>query len=192
MKPNRLAALLLVMLALGTAVSAGSGTRAKAAAAKPTPAALLAQGRYLVTIMACNDCHTPGTFYGAPDASRFLAGSEMGWGGPWGVAYAANLTPDAETGLGKWTEAQIAKALRTGNRPDGRQLAAIMPWQDFAALSDHDALAIAAYLKSLPPVKHAVPKPVEPGQPVQGPVAVFPAPSAWDAPRTPPSATEKK
>lgn len=142
-----------------------------------------ARGKYLVSVIGCNDCHTPGTFYGAPDFDRFLSGSEMGWGGPWGTVYAGNLTPDPETGLGKWTPEQIAKAIRTGNRPDGRQLSVAMPWQNFANLSDADAMAVATYLKSLKPVVHAVPKPLEPGAEVKGPVLAFPPPSAWDAPR---------
>lgn len=152
----------------------------------PASEASVARGKYLVSIMACNDCHTPGTFYGAPDAERFLSGSEMGWVGPWGVVYAANLTPEPETGLGKWTAEQIAKAIRTGNRPDGRQLAVVMPWLNFSNLTDDDAMAIANYLKSLKPVAHAVPKPLEPGVEVKGPALAFPPPSAWDAPRDAP------
>lgn len=155
-----------------------------AAAAKDNADDRIAKGKYLVTIMGCNDCHTPGTFYGAPDMERFLSGSELGWVGPWGVVYAANLTPDDETGLGQWTPEQIAKAIRSGNRPDGRQLAPAMPWLNYSALTDSDVLAIAAYLKTLKPVKHAVPKPVEPGGKVEGPVLAFPPPPAWDAPRT--------
>jgi len=142
-----------------------------------------ARGKYLVSVTGCNDCHTPGTFYGAPDHARFLSGSEMGWAGPWGVVYAANLTPDDATGLGQWSLDDIVKAIRTGNRPDGRQLATVMPWLNFSNLTDEDALAIATYLKSIPPVEHAVPKPVEPGSEVKGSLLVFPPPSAWDAPR---------
>ena len=141
------------------------------------------RGKYLVTIMACTECHTPGTFYGAPDFERFLSGSELGWAGPWGVAYASNLTPDAETGIGKWKPMEIAKAIRSGNRPDGRQLAPAMPWLNYSNLSEADAMAIAVYLKTLKPVKHAVPKPLPPGAEAKGPVLAFPPPSAWDAPR---------
>lgn len=144
---------------------------------------VLERGKYLTTILGCNDCHTPGTFYGAPDMKRFLSGTEMGWEGPWGVVYAANLTPDEETGLGEWNEADVVRAIRTGNRPDGRQLAPIMPWMNFAAMTDEDAMAVARYLRSLPAVKHRVPAPVAPGAEVTGPVLRFPPPSAWDAPR---------
>ena len=138
------------------------------------------RGRYLMTAMPCVDCHTLGTLYGAPDTTRMYAGSELGCVGPWGVAYAANLTPDS-TGLGSWNEDQIAWAIRTGNRPDGRQLAAIMPWMTFANLTDEDAHAIAAYLKTIKPVPHKVPAPVPPGKKPPGAVVTFPPPPAWDA-----------
>jgi cytochrome c553 len=74
-------------------------------------------------------------------------------------------------------------AIRSGNRPDGRQLAPAMPWLNYSNLSEPDAMAIAAYLKTLKPVKHAVPKPLPPGAEAKGPVLAFPPPSAWDAPR---------
>lgn len=174
------AAALSVATLLGAAV-------AFAAATKSASTDKVARGKYLVSVMGCNDCHTPGTFYGGPDMKRFLSGSEMGWAGPWGTVYAANITPDAETGIGKWSEAEIAKAIRTGNRPDGRQLAPIMPWMNFANLTDADVAGIAAYLKTLPAVKHVVPAPVAPGGTPSGPVLMFPPPSAWDAPAAPPA-----
>ncbi len=169
---------------------AAAGAAGQAASARADTASV-ARGRYLVTIMACNDCHTPGSLYGGPDPERFLAGSEMGWAGPWGVVYAANLTPDPETGLGQWTPEEIAKTIRTGNRPDGRQLAGAMPWLNYSNLTDADGLAIARYLRTLKPVKHTVPKPLAPGAEVKGPVLAFPPPSAWDAPREA-AAGEKK
>jgi mono/diheme cytochrome c family protein len=149
---------------------------------------MIARGEYLAGIMSCNDCHTPGTFYGAPDASRRLSGSELGWQGPWGVTYPRNLTPDMETGLGKWSEKDIIKALRTGMRPDGSILQPPMPWTNFVKLSDDDVMALAMYIKSLPPVSHKVPDRILPGQPVTGAVMVIPPPPAWDAPKTPPEA----
>ena len=76
-----------------------------------------------------------------------------------GVFYAPDLTPDKETGLGNWTKQEIATAIKTGKRPDGRILAAPMPVGSFKNLSHSDALAIAAYLKSLPPIKNNVPGP---------------------------------
>lgn len=146
----------------------------------------IVRGKYLVTLMACDNCHSPGAYYGGRDPDRFLAGSDLGWVGPWGVAYAGNLTPDSATGLGKWTAAQLAMAIRSGNRPDGRQLAPAMPWPNFSTLTDADALAIGVYLKTLKPIAHMVPRPAEPGVAVKGPALAFPSPSAWDAPRSTP------
>jgi mono/diheme cytochrome c family protein len=147
----------------------------------------VARGRYLVTIMSCNDCHTPGTFYGAPDTTRRLAGSDLGWIGPWGVACARNITPDSTTGIGTWTSEQIVHALRTGNTPDGSQLAPIMPWMNYGQILDEsDAMAIAAYLKSIPPVTHKNLDRIPPGAKPTGALIVFPPPPAWDAPKAPP------
>ncbi len=87
------------------------------------------RGEYLATIMDCTGCHTPGTFLGKPDMQRYLGGSEVGFQIPGlGIFYPPNLTPDPETGLGKWSEADVIKAVRTGVRPDRRQLAPIMPY----------------------------------------------------------------
>jgi len=145
----------------------------------------IARGEYLVTIMSCNDCHTPGTFHGAPDFERRLSGSELGWVGPWGTSYARNLTPDPETGIGSWSEDDIVKTIRTGQRADGSAVLPPMPWPMYTVLTDEDAYAIAAYLKSLPPVQHKVPD-VQPAGTKPGPHDfVIPQPSAWDAPRAP-------
>lgn len=134
-----------------------------AAGAAAAPADLVKRGDYLVGLMGCNDCHTPGYLTGNPDMARQLSGSRVGWDLPGlGYFYGPNLTPDRETGLGSWTEAQIVTALRTGVRPDGRQLAPIMPWPSFARLTDADAGAIVAYLRSLPAIKSQVPGPFGP------------------------------
>lgn len=165
------------------------GDRAATATAAKTPEERIAQGAHLTTIAGCNDCHTPGGLYGAPDRSRTLAGSELGWAGPWGTSYATNLTPDVETGLGSWNEEQIVTALRTGQRPDGTPILPPMPWPEFAHFTDEEAYAIAAYLKSLPPVVHAKPKNLPPGAKATGPVIPIPAPGAWDAPKATPEGT---
>ena len=95
--------------------------------------AAVARGKYLVTIASCHDCHTPGYFLGKPDMARYLGGSDVGFELPGlGVFHGPNLTPDKETGLGDWTDAQVLTALQTGVRPDGRVLAPIMPWRAFA------------------------------------------------------------
>lgn len=123
------------------------------------------RGKYLVTVAGCSDCHTPGSLLGNPDMTKFLGGSDVGFAIPGlGVFVGRNLTPDKETGLGSWTRAQIVTAFTTGVRPDGRILAPIMPWQGLAHLTKSDATAIAAYLKSLPPVKHAVAGPFGPSE----------------------------
>lgn len=116
------------------------------------------RGKYLATIMDCTGCHTRGALAGRPDPALALAGSDIGFGIPGlGYFYPPNLTPDAETGLGKWSEADIIKAVRTGERPDGRVLVPVMPWPSYAALTDDDARALAAYLKSLKPIRHQAP-----------------------------------
>jgi mono/diheme cytochrome c family protein len=177
-----------IALSLGSAVTAAVVMSCATQQNKPaamTQEQKVARGEHLVTVSGCGDCHTPGTLFGSPDMQRKLSGSELGWTGPWGTTYARNLTPDNETGIGKWSEDDIVKAFRVGQRPDGSPLLPPMPWQDFAAFSDEDAYAITAYLKSIPPVQHKVPDRLAPG--VKAPVAlVFPAPPAWDAPRTPP------
>lgn len=134
-----------------------------------TPAAAadaqVERGKYLVTFGGCVDCHTPGYFLGKPDMARFLGGSDVGFFLPGGgTFYGSNLTPDKETGLGSWTRQQIVTALQTGVRPDGRILAPIMPWRAFAKLTRTDAQAIAAYLKSLPPVRNKAPGPFGPDE----------------------------
>jgi mono/diheme cytochrome c family protein len=121
------------------------------------------RGKYLVTLGGCNDCHTPGYFFGKPDMSRYLGGSEVGFEMPGlGVFHGPNLTPDAETGLGKWSAEEIVTAVTKGQRPDGRMLVPIMPSHAFANLTRDDARAIAAFLKSLPVVKNKVPGPFGP------------------------------
>ena len=179
----------------GAAVLAGVALAAAQSADKqPAPASAenIAHGRYLAQIMSCGNCHTPGTFHGAPDAERAYSGSEMGWRGPWGVRYAANLTPDLDTGIGYWTAAELARTLRTGIRPDGSAIGAPMPVQNFAQMTPDDAEALAAFFMSLKPITHQVPTAVKPGSEVKGPVLNFPPPSAWDAPRPLPKAKAEK
>ena len=185
---TRLFGVLLLAICVVTSLatlSCATKQQETAVAAKPDP---VVRGRYLTTIMSCNDCHTPGSFYGAPDTTRRLSGSDLGWVGPWGVVYARNLTPDSATGIGSWTKEQIVHALRSGNTPDGSQLAPIMPWANYAAILDEDdAMAIAAFLKSLPPVTHKNLDRIPPSQKPTGALIRFPPPPAWDVP--PPAAS---
>ncbi|HET8727297.1 MAG TPA: c-type cytochrome [Alphaproteobacteria bacterium] len=129
------------------------------------------RGRYLATIMDCGGCHTRGIFMGKPDPDLFLAGSEVGFHLPGlGYFYPPNLTPDPATGLGEWSEDDIVRAVRTGERPDGRILAPIMPFHSYAALTDEDAYALAGFLKSMPPKPFAEePQPAGEGEPPPGP-----------------------
>lgn len=146
---------------LGCAVLFGSNVLGPASAGSPS--AQVERGKYLVALAGCTDCHTPGHFFGKPDLSRYLGGSEVGIEIPGlGVFHAANLTPDKETGLGRWSDTEIAAAIRTGVRPDGRTLAPAMPWPAYAQLTDEDVAAIVAFLKSIPPVANKVPGPFGP------------------------------
>jgi mono/diheme cytochrome c family protein len=114
------------------------------------------RGAYLVTtIGACGNCHSP------RDASgQIVPGTELSGGLSFddavGRVVGPNITPDHETGIGNWTDAQIITALREGRRPDGTIIGPPMPIPVYKELSDGDAAAIAAYLRSLPPVRHAV------------------------------------
>jgi mono/diheme cytochrome c family protein len=119
--------------------------------------AQIARGKYLVTVAGCSDCHTPGALLGAPDMKRYLGGADVGFAIPGaGVFVGQNLTPDKETGLGAWTDEQIVAALRTGKTPEGRDLSPVMPYPALSHLTDGDAQAIVAFLRSLPSVSNKV------------------------------------
>ena len=86
--------------------------------------------------------------------------------GPWGVSFAANLTPDPETGLGRWTEEMFIATMKTGrHQGKGRPILPPMPYKFVAELSDADIRALFAYLQSLAPVKNRVPEPIDPPEP---------------------------
>jgi mono/diheme cytochrome c family protein len=159
------------VLALGAVLSCG------AAAADD---AQIQRGKYLVSIAGCSDCHTPGGMMGKSDMTRYLGGSDTGFSIPAaGVFIGQNLTPDRETGIGDWSSADIVKTLRTGKRPDGRALSGVMPV--FAQLTDEDVEAIAALLKSLPPVKNKVAGPLKPTDQVDVFVSVVLPPDVYNA-----------
>ena len=164
-----------------------------AAEIEHTPGDLVKRGEYLVTIMGCNDCHSPKSMgpqgpqiipelllSGYPADRPLLkvndAAIKNGWAlineditmaaGPWGVSFAANLTSDP-TGIGSWTEENFKRALKEGKykgMPGGRTLLPPMPWFNFANISDEDVSAIFAYLKSTNPVRNVVPAPIPPVQ----------------------------
>jgi mono/diheme cytochrome c family protein len=183
---------LVLAIALASCSSSSkTTTTSDSTATAMTPEAKIARGKYLVSIAGCQDCHTPGGLYGAPDMTRMLSGSELGWTGPWGTSYPANITPDVATGIGNYTEDDIVTAIQTGHKKSGAPILPPMPWPLYANFTHDDAYAVAAYLKSIPPVVHAAPKILDKG--VKAPAAlVFPPPPAWDAPRTAPPADSTK
>jgi mono/diheme cytochrome c family protein len=154
---------------------------------------LVKRGEYLVTIMGCNDCHSPKKMgpngpeiipelllSGYPSDRPIVTFDDPmlkeGFGmfypdltaaaGPWGVSFAANLTPD-QTGIGSWTEEQFKIALKQGKFKGiegSRMLLPPMPWFNFTVLKDEDVSAIFAYLKSIKPVSNVVPQPIPPDQ----------------------------
>jgi mono/diheme cytochrome c family protein len=180
--------LAIVTLAAGAASLSCTGTPSSNTAAVATAEDPVARGARIVFTSGCVDCHTPGSFYGAPDTTRMLSGSELGWNGPWGISFPRNLTPDSTTGIGTWTEDQIVTAVREGRRPDGTMLLPPMPWPVYSHLTDEDVHALAKYLKSIPPVVHQMPKQVPPGGKTNLPTFVLPGPPAWDAQNMPPPA----
>lgn len=120
---------------------------------------LVARGDYLVnTIMTCQNCHTPMGPNG-PDFSRAMSGGLLFDEPPFKVV-ASNITQDKETGIGGWTDAQIKHLLRTGQRPNGVQIAEVMPTAFYGILTERDMDAIVAYLRTIKPVKNKVADPV--------------------------------
>lgn len=158
-----------------------------------SPDDLVKRGAYLVQISGCNDCHSPKKMgpngpeiipetmlSGYPadrpivkfDSKMLTSGFAMFYpdltaaAGPWGVSFAANLTPD-ETGLGNWTEEQFKTALTQGKAKglaSGRMMLPPMPWVNYVNMADADIKAIFAYLKSIKPVKNIVPAPLPPAE----------------------------
>ena len=176
-----------ILLVAATAAAIGT----VASMTHPCDAAVRAaeRGKYLVTSMGCSDCHTPWTMGPngpAPDESRSLSGhpadltvppppelnapwilaglaTNTAWAGPWGISFTANLTPDPETGTGKWTAQDFVDTIRSGRHLGrGRPLLPPMPAQAFANLTDEDLRAIFAYLQTLPPIQNRVPEPIAP------------------------------
>jgi mono/diheme cytochrome c family protein len=148
------------------------------------------RGRYLVTVGGCNDCHSPKlmspkgplpnplkVLSGHPEDAKLpeipkgviepgkwgaLTNADLtAWVGPWGVSFAANLTPDPATGIGAWTEETFIKTIRTGKHMGtGRNILPPMPWDQYARMTDDDLKAVFAYLHSLKAVRNVVPQPI--------------------------------
>jgi cytochrome c553 len=173
----------LIVLAGGVGRALLAQTTATAGASR------VERGAYLVRAMGCHDCHTPwkpGPKGPEPDMSRALSGhpadvvmppppkpqglwiwngaaTNTAFAGPWGVSFTANLTPDPETGLGRWTAETFITALRTGRHEGkGRPILPPMPWPMIRNLDDEDLRSVFAFLQSLPPVRNHVPTPVDP------------------------------
>jgi mono/diheme cytochrome c family protein len=160
------------------------------APAKANAGEKLARGKYLVLVTGCNDCHTPlkmGPTGPEPDMTRMLSGhpEQMGlppaprlpngpwlvtvaatntaWSGPWGVSFTANLTPDRETGLGKWTLRTFTDTIRTGRHMGrGRPILPPMPIPMYKNFTDGDLDAVFTYLQSIPAISNRVPEPLAP------------------------------
>jgi mono/diheme cytochrome c family protein len=148
------------------------------------------RGEYLVKGGGCGDCHTPlkmGPSGPESDQARLLSGhpealamppapklpagpwmmtiaaTMTAWSGPWGVSFTANLTPDVETGLGKWTAKTFVDSIRSGRLMGrGREILPPMPYQALRNLTDEDLKAIFAYLQTIPRLSNRVPDPVAP------------------------------
>lgn len=137
---------------------------ARAADAAPKSKQLVERGRYLAAIGNCAVCHSPRDKANKPIPDTLSGGVIGRKQRGVGVFWAPNLTSDKETGLGAWTDREVIDAVRKGTRPDGRVLAPVMPTEAFAPLTNADAKALVAYLRSLKPVKNKVPDPVGLGQ----------------------------
>lgn len=170
----------------GAAQAAPTPKPTPATPSQPVASDPVAYGKYLVTARGCGGCHTPvkmgarGPEYDtAPTFSGYPAslplpppvaasgpwlvafGLEPNWSGPWGISFAANLTPDPETGIGQWTEQQFLDTLRNGRHQGrGRPLLPPMPWPMYGQMTDGDLKAIFAYFRTLPPIRNRVPDPV--------------------------------
>jgi mono/diheme cytochrome c family protein len=117
--------------------------------AAPAAESLIDQGRYLARAGNCGACHTA--------ANGEFAGG-VAFETPFGKLYSANITPDAQTGIGSWTGEQFLLSLRKGVRPNGDNLYPVFPYTEFTNVTDEDAAALFAFLKSLPAVRFAVPQ----------------------------------
>ena len=112
--------------------------------------ALVKRGRELAAIGNCNDCHT------VRGGKSFAGGLPVPT--PFGTIYSSNITPDAETGIGRWPEAAFRRAMRSGVNREGQHLYPTFPYDHFTNVSDEDDAALYAYLMTRPPVQRACPR----------------------------------
>jgi hypothetical protein len=185
----RTALAVAAMTVVANAISGRAATSTSTPGPGVSSTVAVERGKYLVNAMGCHDCHTPwkmGPNGPGPDMSRPLSGhpsdlvmppppkltAPWGWSaaatntafaGPWGVSFTANLTPDPETGLGKWTAETFIATMKTGRHEGkGRRLLPPMPYPMLASLSDEDIRSVFSYLQSLPPIRNRVPAPIDP------------------------------
>jgi mono/diheme cytochrome c family protein len=118
----------------------------------------VAYGRYIVTALAhCFECHTGPDEHGAPDfANKMGAGGFLITLAPGMTVMTANITPDPETGIGKWSDEDIKKAMTAGIRPDGVHLSPPMPFPFFDNMTEDDLDAVVAFIRTIPPIKNKV------------------------------------
>jgi hypothetical protein len=180
-----------IPLVLGAVVCVVGLARAMPQVASSLPSKGAARGLYLTNATGCGECHTPkipSDVGLVPDLTRQLSGhpaqprlppapridggpwvllglaTGTAWSGPWGTSFAANLTPDKDTGLGKWTERIFIDAMRTGRHMgQGRLILPPMPVQAIGQFDDDDLSSIFAHLHSLPALRNPVPDPLAPG-----------------------------
>jgi hypothetical protein len=182
----------LVVLAVGGVVTKFYGlspkSRPAAAMTAPSTPEEIARGKYLTHhVYACVACHSKvhEELPGEPYYEDKLGGGREFVAMPMGTLRAPNLTPDKKTGLGSWTDGEIVRAMREGVSKDGHALFPMMPYKTYAtAMSDEDALAVVAYLRSLPPIENDVGR-----SEIKFPISMFiraaPAPLAGPPPAEP-------
>lgn len=167
---RRLAFAAAMLAAVAAAVFALRGTGTADAQTRPAPRVVaadpVAAGRYLVVLGDCNGCHTPRfaeTGGAEPPEAEWLTGSPVGFRGPWGVSYPANLRLSVQgVGESDWV---AAMRHRNGLPP--------MPWATLTAMNEADLRAVYRYLRALGPRGEAAPAAVPPGEPVATPVFDF-------------------
>lgn len=127
--------------------------------ADPAERAIAGRGRYIVMTTGCTGCHATNGPQG-PDLTKYLAGGALKIQTAHGTYISRNLTPDPETGIGKRTDEELKRVMRSGTFPDGHIVpGTAMPWPLFSNWSEEDRHAVVVYLRHLPPVAHRIPEP---------------------------------
>jgi len=139
--------------------------------ADPAERAIAARGRYIVMTEGCIGCHATNGSQG-PVLTKYLAGGALKFQTAHATYVSRNLTPDKETGLGRRTDDEVKRVLRSGTFSDGHVVAGtVMPWPVFSNWSEEDRHAVVVYLRHLPAIRHQTPEPV-PGNAITIPGAI--------------------